>query len=178
MSVLAGPLLAHRAAPSEPGDPAEAAARGLGRVYLAPGRLHASGEDVQVTTILGSCVAVGLWDARAQVGGVNHFLLPSGPVDSPRFGETAMPMLFQQVLELGGQRARLTAKVFGGACVLEAFQGASASLGMRNVEVARQWLREAGIPIVGEDAGGLRGRKLVFHIRTGAAWVRPIEMKG
>ena len=148
------------------------------RVYLAPGRLYASGEDVQVTTILGSCVAVCLWDPQAEVGGVNHFLLPSGTPASPRFGDSAVALLIGEVLERGAHRGRLTAKIFGGACVLEAFRADEWSLGARNVEIAREQLEAACIPVVGEDVGGDRGRKLVFHVRTGAAWVRPIEMKG
>jgi chemotaxis protein CheD len=160
-------------APEDPGP-----ARTPARVYLAPGRLYASGEDVQVTTILGSCVAVCIWDAQAEVGGMNHFLLPSGGAASPRFGDSAVALLIGRVLEEGGQRGRLAAKVFGGACVLEAFRTDRWSLGARNVEMAREQLAAAAIPVVGEDVGGDLGRKLVFHVRTGAAWVRAIEMKG
>src|SRR6185295_19916700 len=46
------------------------------RVYLAPGLLYASADGALVTTILGSCVAVGLFDPWVQAGGINHFLLP------------------------------------------------------------------------------------------------------
>jgi chemotaxis protein CheD len=165
---------AHLLAPSDgPGRPHARPA-----IYLAPGRLHATAEDAQITTILGSCVAVCLWDPQAGVGGMNHFLLPSGSPASPRFGDGAVPMLIEKLLEFGARSARLSAKVFGGACVLEAFRADSWSLGNRNVEIARECLRGAGIPVVGEDVGGDRGRKVVFHVRTGAAWVRPIEMNG
>ena len=175
MSALAhaGPLVHRLSAPDGPGSAPSAQ-----RVYLAPGRLYASGEDVQVTTILGSCVGVCIWDATAQVGGLNHFLLPSGSPASPRFGDSAVALLIGRLLELGAHRGRLSAKVFGGACVLEAFRADEWSLGTRNVEMAREQLAAASIPVVGEDVGGDRGRKLVFHVRTGAAWVRPIEMKG
>jgi chemotaxis protein CheD len=174
VSVLetAGPFAWRMSGPDGP-EPARAPAR----VYLAPGRLYASSADVQVTTILGSCVAVCIWDAQAEVGGINHFLLPSGSPASPRFGDSAVALLIGSVLELGAQRGRLAAKVFGGACVLEAFRVDPWSLGARNVEIAREQLAEHGIPVVGEDVGGDLGRKLVFHVRTGAAWVRPIEMK-
>jgi chemotaxis protein CheD len=147
------------------------------RVYLAPGRLHASAEPDQVTTILGSCVAVCVWDPDLRVGGVNHFLLPEGVPPSPRFGDSAVRMLVEKVLELGGRRSRLRAKIFGGACVLEAFRHDSHPLGARNVEVARERLRAEQIPVVGEDVGGDLGRKLVFDVQTGSAWVRAIEAK-
>jgi chemotaxis protein CheD len=148
------------------------------RVYLAPGLLFAAREAVQVTTILGSCVAVCLWDPVEGAGGLNHFLLPSGDPSSSRFGSSAIPQLVESVVALGAWRSRLRAKVFGGACVLEAFRGDSHPLGCRNVETARERLRELQVQIVSEDVGGLYGRKLVFDVQTGSAWVRSIEGLG
>jgi chemotaxis protein CheD len=145
------------------------------REYLAPGRLYASAEAVQVTTILGSCVAVCLWDPDCRVGGMNHFLLPEGAPASPRFGESAVPLLVARVLELGAARSGLRAKVFGGASVLEAFRDRSRHIGPRNVEVARAGLLAQAIPVVGEDVGGGLGRKVVFEVQTGCAWVRAIK---
>jgi chemotaxis protein CheD len=147
------------------------------RVYLAPGLLYASAEAAQVTTILGSCVAVCLWDPEGRVGGMNHFLLPEGGPPSPRFGESAVPLLIERLVDLGARRSRLRAKVFGGACVLEAFRAGANTLGVRNVEIARERLLSAAIPIVGEDVGGDLGRKVVFEVRTGCAWIRAIKAK-
>jgi chemotaxis protein CheD len=148
------------------------------RVYLAPGLLFAAKEAVQVTTILGSCVAVCLWDPVEGAGGLNHFLLPYGDPTSSRFGSSAIPQLIESVVALGAWRSRLRAKVFGGACVLEAFRGDSHPLGIRNVDTAREHLRQQEVRIVGEDVGGLHGRKLLFDVQTGSAWVRTIEGLG
>ena len=146
------------------------------RVYLAPGRMFASSADAQVTTILGSCVAVCLWDTAGVAGGMNHFLLPNGSPASERFGHSAITMLIERLIALGAARNRLEGKVFGGACVLEAFRD-TPSLGARNVEMARERLAAENIPTVASDVGGERGRKVVFDVRSGRAWVRPIEMK-
>jgi chemotaxis protein CheD len=159
--------------PARGAEPAEPALR----LYLAPGRLFASGEDVAVTTILGSCVAVCLWDAEVRVGGMNHFLLPDGAPESPRFGRYAVPLLVRSLLELGARRSRLRAKLFGGACVLEAFRREGGHLGTRNVEMARERLRTEAIRVVEEDVGGELGRKLVFAVRTGATRARVIEAR-
>jgi len=147
------------------------------RLYLAPGQLHVSADDVQITTILGSCVAVCLWDGEARVGGMNHFLLPRGLPPSPRFADHAIPRLLEDLRRRGAQPSRLRAKVFGGACVLEALRDKSA-LGACNVEAAREGLAAAGIPVVGEDVGGNLGRKLVFDVQTGSAWIRVINVQG
>ncbi len=141
-------------------------------VYLHAGQVHASAEPCSLVTVLGSCVAVCLCDREAGVGGMNHFLLPHPTLreQSPRFGAFAMPHLLDEVLRLGARRERLEAKVFGGACVIEALKGRN--LGAENVELALTALEAAGVPVLERDVGGHNGRKLVFHSDVGAAWVR------
>ena len=144
------------------------------RVYLVPGQLYASAKAEHVTTILGSCVSVCLFDPEERLGGMNHFLLPKGHPPSPRFAEHAVPLLIEKLMGLGARRSQLRAKVFGGACVLHAFQ--ASSLGADNVEAARERLAAEDIRIVGQDVGGGLGRKVVFDVQTGSAWIRAIAV--
>jgi chemotaxis protein CheD len=145
-------------------------------VYLHPGEMFSSSETCVVTTVLGSCVAVCLWDSLLRQGGVNHFLLPfqagkSPP--SPRFGDGAIPILIGKLLDLGSKKENIEAKIFGGACVIHAMQeGGREHLGTKNVEVAKKILESEKILIVKEDVGGLRGRKLIYQIHSGVAWVK------
>jgi chemotaxis protein CheD len=149
----------------------------LQQAYLHAGHMVISREPCRVTTVLGSCVAVGLWDPTSGVGGVNHFLLPQGnDPESPRFGNVAVRTLIREVVAAGGRRRMLQAKLFGGACVLRAFKGAAGGthLGQKNVEIARQILIDEGIPVTAQDVEGDRGRKLIFQTHDGAAWVRSL----
>lgn len=144
-------------------------------VYLHPGQLHAASEPTTVTTILGSCVSVCLYDPARAIGGVNHYLLPhsAGGADmSPRFGGAAVTRLVERMIGLGSDRASLRAKIFGGACVLEAFREREEHLGTQNVEAARRLLEAEGIAIRAQDVGGTRSRKLIFQTDDGTAWVR------
>jgi chemotaxis protein CheD len=145
--------------------------------YLHPGQLFVSADRYAVTTILGSCVAVCLWDPVTQIGGINHFLLPSFSgegIASPRFGNIAIGALLDQLARLGCQKHNLLAKMFGGACVLEAFRNREHRLGTKNIEAARDLLESEAIPLVGHDVGGQRGRKVIFHTDDGTAWVKPL----
>jgi hypothetical protein len=54
-----------------------------------------------------------------------------------------------------------------------AFRGAR-NLGDENVQLALRLLEEARIPVLDRDVGGARGRKLIFHVDDGAAWVRQL----
>lgn len=145
--------------------------------YLHPGQLLVSADSYAVTTILGSCVAVCLWDPVTEIGGINHFLLPSfggEGIASPRFGNIAIKELLDQLAQLGSQKQNLLAKMFGGACVLEAFRQRQHHLGTKNIEIAQELLKSESIPLVGHDVGGQRGRKLIFHTDDGTAWVKPL----
>jgi len=145
------------------------------QVYLHAGQLHAASAPTAITTVLGSCVSVCLYDPVTKVGGMNHFLLPLH-VDreqSPRFGTVAVPALVDAVLRAGGTRGGLVAKVFGGASVI-AVLAKGRRLGDENAALALRLLEEARIPVLDHDVGGQRGRKLVFIVDEGTAWVRQL----
>lgn len=148
-----------------------AAARQL---YLQPGQVFVSADPAVITTVLGSCVCVCLWDPRHGVGGANHYLLPErvGAEHSLRFGHAAMEELVKQIEAVGVPRRLLQAKVFGGASVIRSFERGNGHLGERNIEVARRFLERERIPVVAEDVGGRRGRKLLFDTRTGMVSVK------
>lgn len=147
------------------------------QVYLHPGQIYVSSEPAVISTILGSCVAVCLWDPATRVAAINHFLLPKNPTrgtDDARYGDSAMERLVAAMWQHGAGAERVVAKVFGGACVLRNFENNSRSIGALNVAAARHFLEKRGIEIVAEQTGGERGRKLLFDSRDGSAWVKEI----
>jgi chemotaxis protein CheD len=141
-------------------------------VYLHPGQVYAASHAALVSTVLGSCVAVCLWDPVARVGGMNHFLLPMGK--GPRYCSDAMTQLFEEMSSRGAFVARVVAKVFGGASVIEGFTGSRKAIGAQNVEAALKVLASHSTPVRAEQTGGRRGRKLLFNTGTGQAYVKDI----
>lgn len=144
-------------------------------VYLHPGQLHVALEPTIVTTILGSCVAVCLWEPALRIGGINHYLLPVGlktAASGLRYGNVAIEHLLESLARAGARPAGLRAKIFGGACVLDAMRGKENHLGSKNVEIARKALADAGIPVMASDVGGARGRKLIFLPHEGSVQVK------
>lgn len=145
-------------------------------VYLYPGDLIVTSDPSVISTVLGSCVSVCLLDPVTRSGGANHFLLPHltrGDGSSCRFGRTAMEMLVTRMLSLGCDKRNLTARVFGGASQFEGTRE-RISIGQQNVQVATRFLEDEGIPILAQEVGGARGRKLVFHTETGAVFVKTL----
>jgi len=166
---------------AKPRDPApernEIPPQSVAEKTIIAGEVFASSEPACVSTLLGSCVAACLYDAKAGVGGMNHFMLPDGGdngVDSARFGINAMELLINDIMRRGGDRRRLQAKVFGGARVIE-FKGKSLNIGERNAEFVREFLSTESIPIVKEYLGGTSGLKVRFLTHTGQAFVKAFD---
>jgi chemotaxis protein CheD len=144
-------------------------------VYLHPGQMHVATAPCAIRTLLGSCVAVCVWDAEAHVGGAVHYLLPRGRHshgETGRYGTLAIPALLRAVQALGGRAGALKAKIFGGARVLPTLGPANgAGLGDSNAAVAWELLAGENVPVIGSDVGGDRGRRVLFQVEDGAAWV-------
>ena len=143
------------------------------RHFLYPGTIFAEPLACRISTVLGSCVAVCLWDKVAHKGGMNHIMLPlwnGEGLATPRYGNIAMEKLLAKVISIGCHREHLVAKVFGGANVtgtgLEVFM-----IGDRNITLVFQMLEEFGISVVAKDIGGRVGRKIVMNTETGVVMV-------
>jgi chemotaxis protein methyltransferase CheR len=146
---------------------------------ITVGDVFASARPACVTTLLGSCVAVCLFDPAARVGGMNHFLLPDGVGalgggDATRFGVHAMELLLDAILTRGGERSRLQAKIFGGARVPHV-AGNALDIGAKNVQFVEEYLAAESIPIVNRSLGGDSGRLVRFLTHTGKAFVKPCD---
>lgn len=165
------------AAPRWSSFPAAQSLNGLDRRYLHPGFHLATIDPTLVTTILGSCVAVCLWDPVTGAGGMNHYLLPfwaGGTRATGRYGNVAIEELVADLLDLGSNKADLRAKVFGGGSVLRSGRGSPVHLGLKNVETAFATLREHRIPVEASSVGGRHGRKVLFQTDDGTAWVKTL----
>jgi chemotaxis protein CheD len=151
------------------------------RRRLIVGEVFASAEDVEVSTVVGSCIAVCLFDPVARCGGMNHFLLPvvesaSKPA-SASYGDIAMRVLLDAMQRCGAQRAHLQAKVFGAANALR-FATADITVGERNLAFVIGYLKEQRIPLLASRVGGRQGINVHFFCRTGQAYVRTVESAG
>lgn len=152
-------------------------------VTLYPGEFFATKQDDQlISTVLGSCIAITLYDERNRVGGMNHFMLArdnSGRDDgeSGRFGEYAIELLLNDVLKKGGARANLTAKVFGGSNIFNAPDSSAVQVGAQNIDFAFHYLEMECIPVKSSNVGGTLPRKIFFDPKTSKVWLKHIKKR-
>ncbi|MCW5978805.1 MAG: chemotaxis protein CheD [Bryobacteraceae bacterium] len=149
-------------------------------VNLRPGEFHATKEGLWIRTVLGSCVAVCLYDRAAGVGGMNHFMLPgSGPQEAQfpaRYGVDAMKLLINRIVALGGAHGRLSAKAFGGANVLR-LNSTLPTVADGNVSFLLRFLEDEGIPLQSSRLGGDDALDVRFFTGSARTLVRPVRSR-
>lgn len=148
------------------------------RIHIHIGEFHASSTPAVIHTLLGSCVAVCLFDPVKRAGGMNHILMPGQSTrinfrDSARYGLMAMELLMDGLLGLGCKPDHLVAKVFGGAHILPAISKKN-GVGGKNISFVLDFLENKNIRIIGMDAGGHDSRKIFFHTDTGKVLLKRI----
>jgi chemotaxis protein CheD len=139
-----------------------------------------SGDDIVLSTVLGSCVAACMWDRNAKVGGMNHFMLPGeGRSNEPdpiglsgRYGAFAMEQLINELIKRGARKANLEVKLFGGGAVLKNFT--AINVGERNAEFVLDFLRTEGIRVASQDLLDVYPRRVAFFPTSGRALCRKL----
>lgn len=141
-------------------------------VKVLPGEYFVSDDDIVMMTVLGSCISACLWDTRARIGGMNHFMLPEGGGEDGfgRYGSYAMELLINEMLKSGARRESLQAKIFGGAQVMANFT--TMNVGERNTSFVIDYLQTERIPLLSQDVLDIYPRKVCFFPATGKAMVK------
>lgn len=145
------------------------------RLTIVQGEAKASTDPrVEMSTILGSCVATCVFDPVARVGGMNHFLLAEPPahvsnqVFDSDYGLFLMELLVNEMLGLGARKGRMRARLYGGANLNPDLS----PIGTANAAFARQFLEREGIPKVFEDLEGTQARRIQFRPASGQVRAR------
>lgn len=137
---------------------------GIGEI----GALRNEGEIL--SSGIGSCVLIVLYDLNTKVGGVAHILLPDeryskSDKNQNRFPKPAITNLLQEMKRLGAEKAKIFARLIGGSKMFETDR--QEPIGDKNVASCRHVLGELGVPITNEDTGGTWGRSVVFDVGSG-----------
>ena len=155
---------------------------GMTEQFLFPSTIFVEPMPHHVLTILGSCIAVCLYDERLKYGGINHYMLPwwnGNVMPTPKYGDVAIERLIEKMVSLGSYQEDLVAKIFGGAHQHTAVES-GLGVGDRNIVTAEKILNMEGIPIISRNTGGDRGRRIVFHTHTNQVFMKflsAVELK-
>lgn len=136
----------------------------------------AKGEGMLVTYALGSCIGICLHDPAIKLGALVHIMLPlnmeTGRKNPMKYADTGIKETLKQMEAKGASRARITAKIAGGAMMFRDGSGSLGNIGQRNIESVRLSLKKEGIRLLKEDVGGSVARTLLFDVNSGLGCVR------
>jgi chemotaxis protein CheD len=139
------------------------------KLFLFPGQLVVTKDSMEISTILGSCVSVCLFDSFRGIAGMNHFLLPVNDKlksDIEKYGDTSLEFMLDRILSMGSNQRDLVAKVFGGGDILN-HKNSNFNIGKKNIEIALNFIMDHNIKIASKSVGGKMGRKVIFNTHTG-----------
>ncbi len=155
---------------------------------IIQGEYFASNSEVVISTILGSCVAVCLYDPFQRVVGMNHIMTSreefaeSKAVCYPedgKYGFCAMDLLIREMIGKGALLKNMIAKVFGGASLLKPYKECFIEycVGVENVQFVTEYLKINSIPVVKKSVGGDHGRAIRFYSGDYSVWVKKVKKR-
>lgn len=136
--------------------------------------------EVLTTLGLGSCVGIALYDIDIRLIGLAHIMLPCSKQiknnsNKAKFADTAINLLLEEMIRIGGNRNRIFAKIAGGAQMFSLGGNSDVmKIGLRNVQATKHLLKDLRIPVLAEDTGGNYGRTIEVYSDTGVLLVKTI----
>lgn len=128
---------------------------------------------------LGSCVGVAVYDRKAEVGGLAHFLLPE-PTGMDCFWQpetyaaTGLPLFLEALEMTGASLANMEVVVAGGALVGALSESdLHLDIGGRTADVVEKLLTRKGVPIISQETGGFFTCKLGLNLDTFQCSITP-----
>lgn len=148
---------------------------------ILPGECYVSKSGEMIVTVLGSCIAACIRDKKLGIGGMNHFMLPirnenSGKgaiVSELAYGNWAMEFLVNEIIKLGGSKADMEVKLFGGGNVMSTFT--RIDVGGRNIDFVLKFVEREGLKVIAKDLGSDCPRKVLYFPDTGAVKLRRLK---
>ena len=129
----------------------------LPRKFIHVGEIFVAIQPSEIVTVLGSCVAVCLYDKVQMLGGMNHYLLPlwnGNGLESPKYGNISIPKMIENMENIGCSIHNMEAKIFGGANIHKT--------NSEGQMIGKEILKKYAIPIRAEDTGGNNGRRIMM----------------
>ena len=151
-------------------------------VGIADMAVSAEADATLVTFALGSCIGVTVYDPVARVGGLLHFMLPTGSLSEEKakrnpcmFADAGVPALFKRAYELGARKERLVVCAAGGAEILD--DDGHFKIGARNRTMLRKLFWKNNILLAADETGGSISRTLSLSLADGCVTVRHLNME-
>ncbi|MBN1926285.1 MAG: chemotaxis protein CheD [Prolixibacteraceae bacterium] len=138
--------------------------------YVSPGMVVVGKEEgLLISTPLGSCVAVCMYDDLKKTGGMAHVMLPGKTPDKSKFdeykyAEDAINNLYEQLIFAGVKRKNLKVCLIGGANVLKK---EGDTLVDDIINSVLKTIKNLKLPVIKTSLHGYERRSATIDLKTG-----------
>ncbi len=144
---------------------------GGGAVTTAP--------DIILSSGLGSCVVLTLYDSKRKLGGLAHIMLPdsislNGYHPPYKYADMAITRLIKELRSMRASPRNMVAKLVGGAKMFLSSDDFGPCIGEQNIISVKHILERKRIPVIAENTGGNYGRSVEFYLDSGKVMIRAI----
>lgn len=160
----------------------------LPRYYLKAGEMFIMEKPAMISTVLGSCIAVTLFNERLGFAGICHALLPHCKRKSYqskiedlldhechkcseafKYADCSVSMMAEAFLRFGITPQETEVRLFGGAMMMshQKEPEGSMAVGHQNITIATKVIADCHLVLTSSDVGGSVGRKIIFNTKTG-----------
>ncbi|MEN8258942.1 MAG: chemotaxis protein CheD [Thermodesulfobacteriota bacterium] len=149
--------------------------------FLGIGDMVFGQAPASIVTVLGSCVAITMYDPKQQLGAICHAALPkcldqqchSSYCKPGKHVACAVRVMLRQFARHSICRQDIQVKIFGGADMFakQVNKPPLFAIGSMNDEAALRVLQQEGLTIEAMDTGGVSRRKVTFDMSTGRVMV-------
>jgi chemotaxis protein CheD len=145
-------------------------------VTVGIGEYKVAYSPLVLRTILGSCVAVIIYDKIHRIGGLAHVYLPTEKgyssnygksINSEKFADILLPKMIKDILKKNGNKRFFATYLVGGASLFDTRQSSLLNIGKRNLDAVRELLQRENLRFLELEVGGNKGRKVFFNLKNG-----------
>ncbi|MCJ7624400.1 MAG: chemotaxis protein CheD [Anaerolineaceae bacterium] len=117
-----------------------------------------------------------MYDPKLRISGLLHVVLPvcnKKDGNTPKYVDTGIQLLLDQLLHKGANRRSLIIRMAGGANMLNIGNAASPfDIGSRNIDAAHETFSELRLYVKSEEVGGQTGRTVRLYASDGRMTIR------
>lgn len=152
----------------------------MANLTLFPGEYYFGNEYATVKTLLGSCIAITMWDSKGKVGGMCHYKLPKRLNDGyavldGSYGEDAVLLFVHSLRQFMLKPDDMIVGVFGaGNMFSKIVDTDDSSVGVKNIKMAYRLLKRYGFSISHKSLGGNVSRNVSLNLFNGCVEVRSL----
>lgn len=155
-------------------------------IYLHPGEVYFTIKPEVISTVLGSCLTVTMFNKETGLSGISHALLPNCKtslkncekcIEPFKYVDCSIKIMIKKFDANKISRRNIEVKMFGAAEMMESSNQNTAmeSVAKKNILTALDILENENLSLSASDLGGRCGRRIIFFTKDGSVYLKRLN---